>query len=80
MVLIHGLRRILTTFFRYGFVNFTSNPHFQDQGLTQLIWPLSFYMSGMGDPTRSCAPASIALLVTGVLRPMYDETIVLEDN
>ena len=46
------------------------NPQVWRAGRLLFVWPLTFDLSGMGDPTRtSRGPASIALRLTGARKP-----------
>ena len=38
---------------------------------SNLVWPLSFDLSGLGGPTRSIAPAGIALRVIETRKPTH---------
>jgi hypothetical protein len=58
--LFHGF--VTVDFSGVGSLAPRPTPNLEDQGL-HFVWPIPFDLSGMGGPTRSYAPASIALRV-----------------
>jgi len=67
---LHVAVSITKAFLHDRVVNPVQNPQTWRTGRLLFVWPLTFDLSGMGDPNRtSRGPARIALRLTGVRKP-----------